>query len=51
VLLDCNSEGFRGRNGMLPGARRISDFAEYDIERELPRERTTPLVFYCIAPS
>jgi hypothetical protein len=47
VLLDANRDGFRKENGTLPGARLLSSYREYDVARELPADRATPLVFYC----
>jgi hypothetical protein len=47
VLLDANHEEFREKNGIIPGAKLLSSFRSYDVAKELPADKTTPLVFYC----
>ncbi|MEM7413647.1 MAG: rhodanese-like domain-containing protein [Myxococcota bacterium] len=47
VLVDANSADTREKNGVIPGARLLTSYRDYDPERELPADRFTPLVFYC----
>jgi len=47
TVLDANDEEFREKNGVIPGARLLSSFNKYDVQKELPADRDAPLVFYC----
>ena len=47
VVLDANDPEFRETNGIIPGARLLSSFDRYDVAKELPSDRSAPLVFYC----
>jgi hypothetical protein len=47
TVLDANDAEFREKNGVIPGAKLLSSFDAYDIRKELPADRSTPLVFYC----
>ena len=47
TVLDANDVEFREKNGVIPGAKLLSSFDHYDIQRELPADRNAPLVFYC----
>jgi len=47
AVLDANEPEFREKNGIIPGARLLSSFDRYDVARELPADRATPLIFYC----
>ena len=49
VLLDANGAEFRAKYGILPGASLLSSFYRYDVAKELPADKTTPLVFYCVS--
>ena len=48
TLLDANGPGFRQKNGVIPGAKLLSSFDKYDVAKELPADKTAPLVFYCV---
>lgn len=47
TVLDANDPDFREKNGVIPGARMLSSFDRYDLQKELPADRSAPLVFYC----
>ncbi len=47
VVCDANNEDTRNKYGIIPGARLISDYRDYDAVVELPDEKTRKLVFYC----
>lgn len=47
LLYDANSEKTRARFGIIPGAQLLSSYRDYDPARELPRDRSRSLVFYC----
>ena len=47
TVLDANDAEFREKNGVIPGAKLLSSFDHYDIQKELPASRSAPLVFYC----
>ncbi len=47
VVCDANNEDTRGKYGIIPGARLLSDYRDYDAVAELPQEKNTQLVFYC----
>jgi rhodanese-related sulfurtransferase len=47
VLCDANSPETRSRFGVIPGARRLSNYRDYAPERELPADKARRLVFYC----
>lgn len=49
VVLDANYDAFRAENGVIPGARLLSSFNHYDVAKELPADKTTPLGFYCVS--
>lgn len=46
-VLDVNSAKTRAEQGVIPGAALLSGAASYDVARELPAAKETPLVFYC----
>lgn len=50
VVLDANSEATRKEDGIIAGAKVLSSFNKYDVAKELPTEKTTPIVFYCANP-
>ncbi len=50
VLCDVNSADVRSELGVIGGARLLSSYRDYDVDVELPRDRTRPLVFYCHSP-
>jgi rhodanese-related sulfurtransferase len=47
VVCDANTDDVRSRFGILPGARLLSSYRDYDPARELPADKSRPLVFYC----
>lgn len=47
AVFDANDAEFRAANGVIPGAKLLSSFNHYDVARELPQDKSTPLVFYC----
>ena len=47
TVLDANDVEFRQKNGVIPGARLLSSFKDYDLKKELPPNHDAPLVFYC----
>jgi len=47
VVYDVNTPEFRAKKGIVPGARLLSSSGEYDVAKELPADKGTPLVFYC----
>src|SRR5437667_10595143 len=50
TVLDVNNDEVRGKYGVIPGARLLSDYAKYDLAQELPQDKTAALVFYCGGP-
>ena len=47
TVLDANDLEFRQENGVIPGAKLLSSFKDYDLKKELPANHDAPLVFYC----
>lgn len=47
AIFDANDSEFRAREGVLPGAKLLTSFNEYDVAKELPAAKDTQLVFYC----
>ena len=47
TVLDANEPDVREKNGVIPGAKLLSSFNHYDIQKELPADKNSPLVFYC----
>lgn len=47
IPVDANRATVRDREGVIPGARLLSDARVYDL-RELPDDRAATLVFYCV---
>ena len=47
VVCDANGSDVRGEYGIIPGARLLSHFKDYDVAAELPTDKSTQLVFYC----
>jgi rhodanese-related sulfurtransferase len=46
-VCDANSADTRSRFGIVPGARLLSNYRDYDPAGELPADKGHPLVFYC----
>jgi hypothetical protein len=47
VILDANVVPTRERYGVIPGARLLSSYDNYDVATELPSAKNAKLVFYC----
>ena len=47
TVYDANREEFRSKNGVLPGAKLLTSSSKYDVEKELPAQKDSALVFYC----
>lgn len=47
VILDANVEDTRAKYGIIPGARLLTTYDNYDVATELPVGKNTKLVFYC----
>jgi rhodanese-related sulfurtransferase len=46
AVYDANQTAMRDKEGIIPGAKLLSSFKDYDL-KELPADKTTSLVFYC----
>lgn len=46
-VYDANHQEFRDENGVIPGTHLLTSYRTYDPAKELPKDKTTPLVFYC----
>lgn len=47
VILDANVEDTREQYGVIPRARLLTSYDNYDVATELPPGRDAKLVFYC----
>ncbi|MFI5348814.1 MAG: rhodanese-like domain-containing protein [Elusimicrobiota bacterium] len=47
VVYDVNVASTRENVGIIPGAKLLSSSSKYDVAKELPADKKTPLVFYC----
>jgi rhodanese-related sulfurtransferase len=47
VPVDANSDYTRKEMGVIPGAALLTSSSKYDCDAELPKDKATPLVFYC----
>jgi rhodanese-related sulfurtransferase len=47
TLVDANLTEFRATHGVIPGAVLLTSYSQYDVARELPADKSTPLIFYC----
>ncbi len=47
VACDANNSTTRSRYGIIPGARLLSNYGDYDPAGELPADKGRKLVFYC----
>ena len=48
-IYDANTESFRAKEGMIAGAHALSHIRTFDTSTELPQDKGTPLVFYCVS--
>jgi len=46
ALFDANTEDFRAKNGVIPGATLLTSASGYDLV-VLPKDKASKLVFYC----
>src|SRR4051812_10088480 len=46
TVLDANSNDFRAKNGVIPGAILLTSSSQFAVS-ELPANKDTKLVFYC----
>ncbi len=47
TFCDANNPDTREKYGVVPGAVLLSNYRDYVVEAELPRDRETILIFYC----
>ena len=47
VIYDVNTQDFRAKEGIIPGAKLLSSSNRYDVAKELPAAKDATLVFYC----
>jgi hypothetical protein len=47
VILDANVKDTREEYGVIPGARLLTSYDNYDVATELPPAKNAKLVFYC----
>ena len=47
TILDANNESTRNREGLIPGAKKLSSSSGYDVATELPADKASALSFYC----
>ena len=47
AVYDANPPKTREREGIILGAKLLSSSRDYDVAKELPREKNAKLVFYC----
>jgi rhodanese-related sulfurtransferase len=46
-IFDANHPSTREQYGVIPGARLLSSYDNYDVARELPADKNAKVVFYC----
>lgn len=46
-IYDANHNELREKAGMIPGARPLSSYDNYDVADELPTSKDAKIVFYC----
>ena len=46
-IFDANHHALRVRAGMIPGARPLTSYDNYNVADELPSNKSAKLVFYC----
>lgn len=47
VVLDANGADTRAKMGVIPDAKLLTHFINYDVQKELPAAKDSKLVFYC----
>lgn len=46
TVCDANTEDFRAKQGIVPGAVLLASYNEYPLS-QLPEDKARPVVFYC----
>lgn len=46
TIVDANDDEYRKAAGVVPGAVLLTSISSYDL-KQLPSDKTRPLVFYC----
>ncbi len=44
---DANTDGYRKKHGIIPGATLLADHDGYDCAKTLPEDKAAAIVFYC----
>ena len=47
VFVDANGESTRVKEGVIPGALLLTSYRDFDVKKELPKDKEANLVFYC----
>lgn len=47
TVIDANGPETRKKYGVIPGAVMLSSYDDYNIAKELPKDKNAKLVFYC----
>ena len=47
MVFDANRDSTRAEYGMVPGAKALSSYKDYQVDEELPENKNAMLVFYC----
>lgn len=47
TIIDANSAETRTKAGVIPGAKLLSHYENYDVAAELPADKAQKVVFYC----
>ncbi len=47
IVVDANGAETRQKYGGIPGALLLTHYADYDVAKQLPHDRSKKLVFYC----
>jgi rhodanese-related sulfurtransferase len=46
-IFDANNDSTRSKDGIIPGAKLLSNISGYDVSKTLPADKAASLVFYC----
>ena len=47
AVFDANNSNTRTKEGIIPGAKLLTSFNDYNVATELPADKSTHVVFYC----
>lgn len=47
AVYDANPPATRVKEGIIPGAKLLSSFKDFDVRKEMPSAKDAKLVFYC----